>query len=135
MVAKGIIPCLDVDKGRVVKGVNFVNITDAGDPVEVVRNYYNQGVDELVFLDITASVEFRGVFTQLIQKVTDEILLTSMDRDGTKSGFDLELLKAVKDIVNVPVIASGGAGNEEDLLKDINIGVACSFSYKYISLW
>ena len=209
MLAKRIIPCLDVDKGRVVKGVNFVNIKDAGDPVELAKLYNNQGADELVFLDITASVENRDTMLSVVRKVakqvfipftvgggirtvddiqkillsgadkvslnttavnkpkiisqaankfgsqcivlaidvkkinnewkvlinggrmlTDlnavdwakdvveegagEILLTSMDRDGTKDGFNLELTEIISTSVNVPVIASGGAGSITD---------------------
>ena len=209
MLAKRIIPCLDVDKGRVVKGVNFVNIKDAGDPVELAKLYNEQGADELVFLDITASSENRDTMLDVVQSVakqvfipftvgggirsvddirnillvgadklslntsavnnpeliteasnmfgcqcivlaidakkvngswkvftnggrtpTDfdvvswakeavkrgagEILLTSMERDGTKDGYDIELTKSVSENVNVPVIASGGAGKIGD---------------------
>src|ERR671930_557270 len=125
MLAKRIIPCLDVKDGRVVKGVRFVDLRDAGDPVEAAVAYDAQGADELVFLDITAS----HVFTHGGRKSTGrdavawaqeavglgagEILLTSMDRDGTKDGYDLELTRAVSDAVTVPVIASGGAGSLE----------------------
>lgn len=209
MLAKRIIPCLDVDKGRVVKGVNFINIKDAGDPVELAKFYNSEGADELVFLDITASYEkretmlnvVRGVAKQVfipftvgggIRTVEDignillagadkvslntsavnnpefiteaaivfgsqcivlaidakkensswkvytnggrtptnldainwategvkrgagEILLTSMDKDGTKKGYDIGLVKAISEKVSVPVIASGGAGKIED---------------------
>jgi len=209
MLAKRIIPCLDVDKGRVVKGVNFVKLRDTGDPVELGRFYNDQGADELVFLDITATSDNRKTMIEIVKKVTKkvfipftvgggirsvedirlillagadkvslntaavkspeliteganifgsqcivlaidakkngnswefyinggrtatgedaiewakrgvtlgagEILLTSMDRDGTKKGFDLELTKLVSESVNVPVIASGGAGKNED---------------------
>jgi len=219
MLAKRIIPCLDVDQGRVVKGVNFVNLVDAGDPVELAKFYNNEGADELVFLDITASSENRKTILEVVRKVakevfipftvgggisrvgqvreilfagaekvslnssavknpqlitdaandfgsqcivlaidakkvgsswkvfikggreeTDldvldwaikgvklgagEILLTSMDKDGTKSGFDLELTMAVSESVNVSVIASGGAGNESDFLDVFNQGKA-----------
>ena len=221
-VAKRIIPCLDVDKGRVVKGVNFVNIKDAGDPVEIAKRYDEQGADELTMLDITASSETRettyktvesiagqvfipltvggGVrntqdikrllrsgadkvsintaavenpdfikeasdkfgsqcivvaidaksiddtFTswevvtyggrkrtgidvlQWVQNVKDygagEILLTSMDRDGTKEGFDNKLTKAVSSAISIPVIASGGVGNLQDLVNGIKEGGA-----------
>ena len=221
-VAKRIIPCLDVDKGRVVKGVNFVNIKDAGDPVEIAKRYDDQGADELTMLDITASSETRettyktvesiagqvfipltvggGVrntqdikrllrsgadkvsintaavenpdfikeasdkfgsqcivvaidaksiddtFTswevvtyggrkrtgidvlQWVQNVKDygagEILLTSMDRDGTKEGFDNKLTKAVSSAISIPVIASGGVGNLQDLVNGIKEGGA-----------
>ena len=219
-LAKRIIPCLDVANGRVVKGVNFVNLRDAGDPVEVARRYDAQGADELAFLDIEASVETRPLLYDMIEAVADqvfipltvgggvsqpddirallnagadkvsintagvkrpelfaeaarrygaqcivaaidarrvqpgrwevythggrtptgidavdwarrvtalgagEILLTSMDRDGVKSGFDLELTRAVADAVDVPVIASGGVGRLQDLVDGIVVGGA-----------
>ncbi len=216
---KRIIPCLDVKDGRTVKGVNFVNLRDAGDPVELGRIYSEQGADELVFLDITATKERRGTLVEWVERVAreisipftvgggissvsdirevlsagadkvamnssivrnpelineasaqfgsqcvvasidakkigdkwevfvkggreitgldavewaeevvrrgaGEILLTSMDRDGTKIGFDLPLLRAVSKRVNVPVIASGGAGCVEDFVKVFSAGVA-----------
>jgi cyclase len=219
-LAKRIIPCLDVANGRVVKGVNFVNLRDAGDPVEVARRYDEQGADELAFLDIRASVESRGLLYDMIEAVADqvfipltvgggvsrvddirallnagadkvsintaavqnpaliaeasgrygaqcivaaidarqsapgrwevythggrtptaldavawarrvtelgagEILLTSMDRDGVKSGFDLALTRAVVDAVDVPVIASGGVGALQHLVDGILVGGA-----------
>ncbi|MDA8786217.1 imidazole glycerol phosphate synthase subunit HisF [Porticoccaceae bacterium] len=222
-MAKRIIPCLDVDKGRVVKGVQFVDIRDAGDPVEVARRYNEQGADEITFLDITASHEDRDttlhtvermagevfipltvgggvrelqdirnllnagadkvainsaaihnpefvreaaqrfgsqcivvaidakqveqgdnprweIFThggrkptginaiEWAEKMADfgagEILLTSMDRDGTKNGFDLNLTSRISDAVNVPVIASGGVGNLQHLVDGILEGKA-----------
>ena len=223
-LAKRIIPCLDVDAGRVVKGIRFVDIRDAGDPVEVARRYDQQGADELAFLDITASSEDRDimehvveavasevfipltvgggirnledirrmlnagadkvsintaavhnpdfvgeaadrfgsqcivvaidakrveskqnnpcweVFThggrsptgidaidwarQMAQQGAGEILLTSMDRDGTRNGFDLELTAAVCGAVTIPVIASGGVGNLEHLAEGITKGKA-----------
>lgn len=223
-LAKRIIPCLDVDKGRVVKGVKFVDIKDAGDPVEIAKRYNNAGADEITFLDITASHEGREttihtvekmaseVFIPLtvgggIRKIEDirnmlnagadkvginsaaisdpefvrraserfgsqcivlamdakkvskageakrweifthggrkqtgidavqwaikmvtygagEILLTSMDRDGTKTGFDLELTRAISDAVCVPVIASGGVGNLQHLVDGVKTGGA-----------
>lgn len=227
MLAKRIIPCLDVTGGRVVKGVNFVELRDAGDPVEIAARYNEQGADELTFLDITATSDGRDVILHIIeavaaqvfipltvgggvrtvddvrrllnagadkvsfnsaavadpQVITDasakygaqcivvaidakrrvdddlaakgpgwdvythggrknvhidavdwarrmtacgagEILLTSMDRDGTKIGFDLELTRAVSDAVSVPVIASGGVGSLEHLVDGIQIGGA-----------
>jgi cyclase len=219
-LAKRIIPCLDIAAGRVVKGVNFVNLRDAGDPVEVARRYDAEGADELAFLDIRASVETRGLLYEMIEAVADvvfipltvgggvnstddirallnagadkvsintagvkdpslfesasarygaqcivaaidakqsapgkwrvythggrtptnldavdwarevaargagEILLTSMDRDGARSGFDLELTRAVVDAVDVPVIASGGVGELADLVDGITKGGA-----------
>ncbi|MDC3261545.1 imidazole glycerol phosphate synthase subunit HisF [bacterium] len=222
-LAKRIIPCLDVDKGRVVKGVQFVDIRDAGDPVEVARRYNEQGADEITFLDITASHEDRDttlhtvermagevfipltvgggvrelqdirnllnagadkvainsaaihnpefvreaaqrfgsqcivvaidakqveqgdnprweIFThggrkptgidaiEWVEKMTaygaGELLLTSMDRDGTKNGFDLNLTSRISDAVNVPVIASGGVGNLQHLVDGVIEGKA-----------
>jgi cyclase len=219
-LAKRIIPCLDIAEGRVVKGVNFVNLRDAGDPVEVARRYDEQGADELAFLDIRASVENRGLLYDMIEAVADqvfipltvgggvdaiedirallnagadkvsintagvrdpdliaeaaarfggqcivaaidvkqcavdewqvyihggrtptgidavrwaeevtalgagEILLTSMDRDGARTGFDLRLTRMVTDAVDVPVIASGGVGALRDLVDGIRIGGA-----------
>ncbi|MBU5487366.1 imidazole glycerol phosphate synthase subunit HisF [Clostridium sp. MSJ-8] len=210
MHTKRIIPCLDVRAGKVVKGINFVGIKEVGDPVELAKEYYKQGADELVFLDITATHEGRGIMEKVVEKVAEnifipftvggglksmedikrilragadkislnsaavrdknlikegaytfgnqcivlavdakkredntgwnvvinggridtgidalkwieegvslgagEILLTSMDADGTKQGFDIELTKAVSNITNVPVIASGGCGKLE----------------------
>ena len=220
MLKARVIPCLDVQEGRVVKGVNFVDLRDAGDPVECAMAYDAAGADELCFLDITASHENRGILLDVVsrtaeacfmpltvgggirtledirqlllagadkasinsaavsnpdfvreaaekfgsqcvvvaidakrvqpgvweifthggrrstginaiefaQKVTSlgagEILLTSMDRDGTKTGFDLELTRSVADAVAVPVIASGGVGNLEHLVAGINEGRA-----------
>ena len=221
MLAKRIIPCLDVTGGRVVKGVNFVELRDAGDPVEIAARYNEQGADELTFLDITATSDDRDLILPIIEAVASEvfipltvgggvrtvadvrrllnagadkvsfnsaavanpqvirdasdkygsqcivvaidakarpdgtgwdvythggrkntgldavawakqmaefgageILLTSMDRDGTKIGFNLELTRAVSDAVDVPVIASGGVGNLEHLAEGIQIGHA-----------
>jgi cyclase len=219
-LAKRIIPCLDVTSGRVVKGVNFVGLRDAGDPVEIAARYDEQGADELCFLDITASSDERDIILQVIESVADrvfipltvgggvrrvedvrrllnagadkvsintaavqeprlvrdaadkvgnqcivvaidakrraaggwevythggrkptgldavawatkmqqagagEILLTSMDRDGTRDGFDLELTRAVADAVGVPVIASGGVGALEHLAQGVLEGHA-----------
>jgi imidazole glycerol-phosphate synthase subunit HisF len=221
MLAKRIIPCLDVTGGRVVKGVNFVELRDAGDPVEIAARYNDQGADELTFLDITATSDARGLILPIIEAVASkvfipltvgggvrsvedvrrllnagadkvsfnsaavadpeliraasakygsqcivvaidakaneagtgwdvythggrkntgldvvawakhmtalgagEILLTSMNKDGTKSGFDLELTRAVSDAVTVPVIASGGVGTLEHLADGIQLGRA-----------
>lgn len=219
-----IIPCLDVNAGRVVKGVNFINLADAGDPVEIARRYDEQGADEITFLDITATSDGRGLILPIIEAVArqvfipltvgggvrqvadvqrlldsgadkvsinsaavarpelvreaaqhhgsqciivaldarrvsgpdetprweifthggrqatgldaiewarrmadlgaGELLLTSMDRDGTKAGFDLELTRAVSDAVPVPVIASGGVGTLQHLVDGVKIGRA-----------
>ena len=220
MLAKRIIPCLDVSAGRVVKGVNFVELRDAGDPVEIARRYDEQGADELTFLDITASSDDRDIILHVVEQVAEqvfipltvgggvrvvddvrrllnagadkvsintaavnnpqlvhdasskvgsqcivvaidakqtapgkwevfthggrkntgldaidwarkveslgagEILLTSMDRDGTKSGFDLALTRAVSDAVRIPVIASGGVGTLEHLAEGVSEGRA-----------
>ena len=221
MLAKRIIPCLDVNAGRVVKGVNFINLRDAGDPVEVAKRYNDEGADEITFLDITASSDQRGLILDIIERVADqvfipltvgggirvvddvrrlmnagadkisintsavtnpqlvqdaanrfgsqaivvaidarkrkdgegwevfthggrtptgldavewalqvtawgagEILLTSMDRDGTKSGFDLVLTRSVADAVTVPVIASGGVGTLDHMADGVTLGKA-----------
>ena len=219
-LAKRIIPCLDVTAGRVVKGVNFQELRDAGDPVEIARRYDEQGADEITFLDITASSDGRDLILHIIEAVASqvfipltvgggvravedvrrllnagadkvgintsavtnpqlvadaahkygsqcivvaidakqagpgrwevythggrnatgldavewaqkmarlgagEILLTSMDKDGTRSGFDLGLTRAVSDAVSIPVIASGGVGGLQDLADGIRIGGA-----------
>lgn len=226
MLAKRIIPCLDVDDGRVKKGVNFVNLTDVGDPVEIAAEYQKQGADELVFLDISATNQKRQTTINMVEKVsrqvfmpltigggiksvvdmdrllkagadkiainsaavsnpqlisqgaqkfgnqcivvaidvkkiadkyvvyvnggqkkTDldaitwakkavelgagELLVTSMDKDGTKDGFDIELYQALNQVVDVPIIASGGAGKVEDfnqvfLKADVDGALAAS---------
>ena len=236
MFTKRIIPCLDVNKGRVVKGVNFVDLKDAGDPVEIARAYDAAGADELVFLDITASCEARDTVVEMVRAVAanvfipftvgggirtvedfkrllregadkisvnsaaidrpelireaadkfgsqcvvvaidakrredggwniykhggrldtgidaiewakkaevlgaGEILLTSMDCDGTKAGYDLELTRAVADAVSIPVIASGGAGTLEHFYDALNKGgadaalEASMFHYKVLEI-
>ncbi|WP_145093907.1 imidazole glycerol phosphate synthase subunit HisF [Anatilimnocola aggregata] len=223
MLAKRVIPCLDVNQGRVVKGTNFLQLRDAGDPVEVARRYEQEGADELVFLDITASHEQRGIMLDVVRRTAEqvfmpltvgggirtiddirsllnagsdkvsinsaackdpnfvreaarrfgnqcivvnidpkrvqrdgrevwevhinggrtptgleavawakevealgagEIVLTSMDCDGTKDGYDLEITRAVSDAVSIPVVASGGAGKPEHLADAILVGRA-----------
>lgn len=223
MLTARIIPCLDVNRGRVVKGVNFLNLRDAGDPVEVARRYEADGADELIFLDITASWEGRDIIVDVVRRVSEEIfmpftvgggirtledatrliqagaekvsinsaavktpelvtavarkfgscatvvnidprrvrrdgqviwevhinggrvptgleavawarrveelgageiVLTSMDADGTKAGYDLEMTRAVSDAVHVPVVASGGAGCPEHLFRVLTEGHA-----------
>lgn len=220
MLAKRIIPCLDLKEGKVVKGINFLNLIDAGDPVETAKRYNEMGADEIVFLDITASSDARSIMLDVISKAAEEvyipltvggglrtvgdikkilragadkvsvnsaaiknpnlisegaelfgsqciclaidakknkdgkykvylnggrveteldavewaykgqslgageILLTSMDADGTKDGYDLELTKAVSSAVNIPVIASGGAGKLEDFKTVLTVGGA-----------
>jgi cyclase len=231
MVLKRVIPCLDVDNGRVVKGTNFVDIRDAGDPVELAERYDAAGADELVFLDITASHESRDTIVELARRTADnvfipftigggirsvedaqavldagadkvsvnsaalerpeliselaevfgsqcvviaidakrgedgwdvyvhggrtkvdgreavawageatglgagEVLLTSMDRDGTTDGYDLELTRAVAEAVGVPVIASGGAGELDHLVEAVEEGhadaVLCASIFHY----
>ncbi|HEU4709634.1 MAG TPA: imidazole glycerol phosphate synthase subunit HisF [Methylophilaceae bacterium] len=218
-LAKRIIPCLDVTNGRVVKGVNFLELRDAGDPVEIAKRYDEQGADEITFLDITASSDNRGLILHIIEEVASqvfipltvgggvrevddvrrllnagadkvsintsavlnpqlvedaagrfgsqcivvaidgkrvgdhwevfthggrkptgldaiewaermvslgagELLLTSMDRDGTRIGFDLEFTRAISDAVEVPIIASGGVGNLDHLVEGIQMGGA-----------
>jgi cyclase len=219
MLTKRIIPCLDVDRGRVVKGVHFVDIRDAGNPVENAQIYNKQGADEIIFLDITASSDQRDIIIDVVEKTAEEVfvpltvgggirnlddirrilragadkvsvntaavknpalvseaadrfgsqcivvaidakardsswevfihggrtptgmdvldwakkteelgagefMLTSMDRDGTKDGYDLRLTRAVSDLVNIPVIASGGVGNLEHLYEGLTVGGA-----------
>lgn len=219
MLKKRIIPCLDIKDGRTVKGVNFVNLRDAGDPVELAEAYSKEGADELVFLDITATVDKRKTLVELVERIGErinipftvgggissvedvaallnagadkvsvnssavkrpellneiserfgnqclvlgldanwldgrwivythggrtpterdavewakeaekrgagEILLTSMRKDGTKSGFDIELTRAISDATNLPVIASGGAGKIEDFTEIFQIADA-----------
>ncbi len=231
MLAKRIIPCLDVHEGRVVKGINFVNLQDAGDPVELAAFYDKEGADELVFLDISASHEGRKTMVEVVRETArqvfipfavgggigniddirsilvagadkvsinsaavrnpaligegarkfgsqcivvaidarmkdesnwevyinggrvptgmdavewaqkaeklgaGEILLTSMDKDGTKDGYDLKLTRAISDAVTIPVIASGGAGNLEHLYEGIEFGradaVLCASIFHY----
>lgn len=218
-VAKRIIPCLDVNDGRVVKGINFVELKDAGDPVEIAKSYNEQGADELTFLDITASSDNRGLLFDIIEKVANqifipltvgggvrncddirnllnsgadkvgintsailnpnfvsesssrfgsqaivvaidakkvddhyevfthggrnatginaiewarkmadfgagELLITSMDRDGTKEGFDNNLMKSISETVDIPIIASGGAGSLRHLVDGVKNGEA-----------
>ena len=235
MLTKRIIPCLDVKNGQVVKGKNFVNLKYAGNPVKLAREYYSEGADELVFLDITASYEKRKTMIDLVEKVAKhifipftvgggistigdirnllkagadkvsintaavnnpdlikksaqnfgsqcivvaidakkirnkwkvfvkggrqatgldaiewakkaetlgagEILLTSMDKDGTKEGYDLELTRKISESVNIPIIASGGAGSLESIAKVFNEGkadaalAASIFHYKKYSV-
>ncbi len=219
MLAKRIIPCLDIDKGRVVKGVNFVNLIDAGDPVEIAKAYDKIGADEIVFLDITASSDGRATALDVLSRASEqvflpltvgggirtcedfrrllsagadkiavnsaavrnpeliteaalrfgsqcvvlavdakrsdghwevylnggrvnthidavewiaraeklgagEVLLTSMDRDGTKAGYDVELTRRAAEAVNIPVIASGGAGKPEHFAQVLTEGKA-----------
>ena len=237
MFTKRIIPCLDVNNGRVVKGVNFVNLRDAGDPVEIAAAYDKAGADELVFLDITASSDARGTVVDMVRRVAEEvfipftvgggirtvedfkvllregadkisinssainrpeliseaadkfgsqcvvvaidarrredgsgwniyknggridvgidavewamkanrlgageILLTSMDCDGTKAGYDLELTRTIADNVSIPVIASGGAGTKEHFYEALTEGkadaalAASLFHYKELEI-
>ena len=198
MFTKRIIPCLDVNKGRVVKGVNFVDLKDAGDPVEIAKAYDAAGADEVVFLDITASCEERDTVVDMVRAVAanvfipftvgggirqcvvvaidakrredggwniykhggrldtgidalawakkaeelgaGEILLTSMDCDGTKAGYDIALTRAVADAVSIPVIASGGAGTLEHFYDALTEGgadaalAASLFHYKELEI-
>src|SRR5919108_278446 len=117
MVLKRVIPCLDVDRGRVVKGTNFVGLRDAGDPVELAER---------------EAVEWAR---EGVERGAGEILLTSMDRDGTTDGYELDLTRAVSDAVGVPVIASGGAGELEHLSEAITDGhadaVLCASIFHY----
>ena len=200
MLTKRIIPCLDVNNGRVVKGVNFVNLRDAGDPVAVAAAYDKAGADEVVFLDITASSDHRNTVVDMVRRVAEnvfipftvgggirtvedfraidakrredgsgwniyknggrvdvgidavewamkvcelgagEILLTSMDCDGTKAGYDIELTRTIAENVPVPVIASGGAGTLEHFKEALTDGkadaalAASLFHYKELEI-
>ena len=217
MFTKRIIPCLDVHNGRVVKGVNFVNLQDAGDPVEIAAAYDKAGADEVVFLDITASSDARNTVVDLVRRVAEnvfipftvgggirtvedfrallreaadkfgsqcvvvaidakrradgsgwniyknggridtgldalewaekvnrmgagEILLTSMDCDGTKAGYDIELTRQIGELVSIPVIASGGAGTREHFYEALTEGkadaalAASLFHYKELEI-
>ena len=180
MHTKRIIPCLDVKNGRVVKGINFVNLVDAGDPVQVASAYDKAGADELVFLDITASSDQRNIVVDMVRRVAEtifipftvgggirtfkhggridcgidavewamkavelgagEILLTSMDCDGTKAGYDIDLTRTIAENVNVPVIASGGAGTKEHFYDALTEGkaeaalAASLFHYKELEI-
>ena len=172
MLKNRIIPCLDVKNGRVVKGINFVDLKDAGDPVEQAKIYSDGGADEICFLDITASNENRNIIYDVVKetskkfgsqcivvaidakkneekwevfthggrnntgidaiefakKIEDsgagELLVTSMDRDGTQIGFDIDLTSKISSKVNIPVIASGGVGNLDHLVDGIKLGKA-----------
>ena len=122
MHTKRIIPCLDVKEGRVVKGVNFVGLKDVGNPVDLAEYYYKAGADELVFLDITATHEGRGIMRRVVEKVAEKIFIPFTVGGGLKNLEDIkEILRAGADITNVPVIASGGCGELEhfyEVFKD-----------------
>src|SRR5437868_1808203 len=125
MLTRRIIPCLDVKDGRVVKGTNFLALRDAGDPVEQAAAYDAQGADEICFLDIGAAPEGRDAIAwcaEVAARGAGEILLTSMDRDGTGAGYDLELVRAVAAAVPIPAIASGGVGELAHLAAGLEAG-------------
>ena len=110
MLAKRIIPCLDVDRGRVVKGVNFVGLRDAGDPVELARRYNEQGADELVFLDITASSDQRGIMADVVERVGREVFIPLTVGGGVRTADDIKrLLRAGADKVSVFFLDRDGA--------------------------
>src|SRR5439155_576618 len=119
MLTKRIIPCFDVADGRVVKGIRFLNLRDAGDPVELARAYNDEGADELVFLDIRASPERRDTAIDMVQRIANEVVIPFTVGGGIRSheGYDLELTRAVSEAVQVPVIASGGAGKPEHMYE------------------
>ena len=118
-VAVRVIPCLDVDGGRVVKGVNFVGLRDAGDPVELAGAYDADGADELVFLDITASSDERETMYDVLARLEDDgcarYVVTDVTKDGTLTGPNLDLLRQVCARTDRPVIASGGVSSLDDL--------------------
>src|SRR5919201_1469305 len=149
MLSKRIIPCLDVDRGRVVKGVNFLQLRDAGDPVEVARRYEEQGADELVFLDISASHEGRAIMLDVVRRVSEEIFMPFTVGGGIRTLDDATRLiqagaekvsinsaavrtpelitamtRAVAAAVRIPVVASGGAGSPEHLYQVLTAGLA-----------
>ena len=184
MHTKRIIPCLDVKNGRVVKGVNFVNLIDAGDPVAVGAAYDKAGADELVFLDITASSDQRNIVVDMVRRVAETIFIpftvgggirtvddfkailregadkisvnsAAIDNptliadaadkfgsqcDGTKAGYDIELTRTIADNVNIPVIASGGAGTKDHFYDALTEGsadaalAASLFHYKELEI-
>ena len=119
-LAKRIIPCLDVDNGRVVKGVRFVEIRDAGDPVEVARRYDEQGADEVIFLDITASSDNRETMVHVVEA----IIYTDIGRDGMMSGVNIEATVKLANAISIPVIASGGITNIDDIRRLCEAGDA-----------
>src|SRR5437667_236026 len=120
MLAKRIIPCLDVNNGRVVKGIHFVNLRDAGDPVECGLRYSAEGADELVFLDITASSDRRKIVAEMVRGVADAINIPFTVGGGLRNADDIqEILSSVAEAVRIPVIASGGAGSLEHLYRGL----------------
>src|ERR687894_806958 len=132
MLLRRVIPCLDVDKGRVVKGVEFVDLRDAGDPVELAVRYQDEGADEIVFLDITASHERRETVAELARRCADDVFIPVTVGGGVRSARDAQ---AVSDAVDVPVIASGGAGTLDHLVEAVNEGgadaVLCASIFHY----
>src|SRR5207253_1588666 len=132
MLTKRIIPCLDVDRGRVVKGVHFLQLRDAGDPVEVARRYEADGADELVFLDISASHEGREIMLDVVRRVSEEIFMPFTVGGGIRSLEDAtRLIQAGAEKVSInsaavrtPVVASGGAGSPEHLYQVLTVGGA-----------
>src|SRR5919202_1806244 len=145
MLAKRIIPCLDVNDGRVVKGIRFVSLVDAGDPVEQGRRYDSEGADELTFLDITASSDKRAIVAGLVRRVADEVFIPFTVGGGLNSVEDVrailragadkvslntaavrqpDLTRAVSAAVSIPVIASGGAGTLEHFYEALTAGGA-----------
>src|SRR5439155_1761974 len=113
-----VIPCLDVDAGRVVKGVNFVNLVDAGDPVELAARYDTEGADEVVFLDITASSDARDTIVDVARRTAEQVFIPFTVGGGVRTVDDARrLLRAGADAVGVPVIASGGVGTLEHLAE------------------
>src|SRR5947207_663918 len=122
MLTKRIIPCLDVMKGRVVKGVSFVNLRDAGDPVELAAYYNQEGADEIAFLDITASYEGRATMLDVVRRTAEQVFIPITVGGGIRSVEDINA--KVSAAVLVPLIASGGVGTLEHLYKGFSIGGA-----------
>ena len=126
MLAKRIIPCLDIKDGQTVKGINFLGLKDVGDPVELGRRYAEQGADELVYLDISATQEGRTdpAPPEAQRRGAGEILFTSMDHDGTKNGYPCDTYARLSERLSIPVIASGGAGSVRHIADVLTFGKA-----------
>src|SRR5882724_8859340 len=134
MLTKRIIPCLDVNAGRVVKGVKFLDLRDAGDPVEIARAYDREGADELCFLDITASHENRSIILDVVARTAEQVFMpltvggginkTEDIRALLKAGDDIALTRMISERVSIPVIASGGVGDLEHIYEGLTQGKA-----------
>ena len=124
MLKNRIIPCLDVKNGRVVKGINFVDLKDAGDPVEQAKIYSDGGADEICFLDITASNENRDIIYEVVERTSKKCFVPLTVGGGVRSIDDIDLMSKISWIVNIPTIASGGVGDLDHLVDGIKLGNA-----------